>query len=70
MGPIVVYNHVNVIDSEFKLAQQRLNEFVHPGQKGLNKTFIVGTIQWGINLSSSPYPYSRLPITARGLLSI
>jgi len=31
MGPIIV----NIIASEFKLYQQGLNEFVHPGHKGL-----------------------------------
>jgi len=33
MGPIVIYNHVNIIGSELKLDQQRLN----PGHKGLKK---------------------------------
>ena len=35
MGPIVIYYPVNIIGSEFKLDQQGLNEFVHPGPKGL-----------------------------------
>jgi len=35
MGPIVFYTHVNIIGNELKLDQQGLNEFIHPGQKGL-----------------------------------
>ena len=35
MGPIVIYYHVNIMDNDFKLARQGLNEFVHPGHKGL-----------------------------------
>jgi len=34
MGPIVIYCHVNIMGSDYKLV--RLNKFVHPGQKGLN----------------------------------
>ena len=39
MGPIVIYYHVNIMESDFKLARQVLNEFVHPGHKGLT-TFL------------------------------
>ena len=35
MGPIVIYYHVNIMESNFELARQGLNEFVHPGHKGL-----------------------------------
>jgi len=28
MGPIVIYNHLHIFGSEFKLDQQGLNEFV------------------------------------------
>jgi len=35
MGPIVLYNHVNNIGSEFKLDQQELNKLVHQGNKEL-----------------------------------
>jgi len=40
MGPIVIYHRVNIIVSEFELDQQRLNECVHPGHKGLKLYFI------------------------------
>ena len=35
MGPIVIYYHVNIMESDFELARQGLNEFVHLGHKGL-----------------------------------
>ena len=35
MGPIVIYNHVNIIDREYKLNPQGLNELVHPSHEGL-----------------------------------
>ena len=35
MGPIVIYYHVNIMESDFKLARQGLYEFVHPCHKGL-----------------------------------
>ena len=35
MGPIVIYYHVNIMESDFELARQGLNEFVHQGHKGL-----------------------------------
>ena len=35
MGPIVIYYHVNIMESDFELARQGLNEFVYPGHKGL-----------------------------------
>jgi len=37
MGPIVIHDHVNIIGTEFKLDQQKLDEFVHPGHKGLTR---------------------------------
>jgi len=41
MGQIVIFNHVNIISEP---DQQGLNEFVHPGQKGLlfNKPKLIG----------------------------
>ena len=35
MGPIVIYYHVIIMESDFELARQGLNEFVHLGHKGL-----------------------------------
>ena len=47
MGPIVIYYHVNIMESDFKLPRQGLNEFVHLGHKGLNR--LVEDVCWYIH---------------------
>ena len=42
MGSIVIYYHANIMESDFELARQGLNKFVHPGHKGLSKDQIFG----------------------------
>ena len=37
MGPIVIYYHVIMMESDFELARQGLNEFVYLGHKGLKQ---------------------------------
>ena len=54
---IVIYYHVNIMDNDFKLARQGLNEFVHPGHKGLKFPvfFSVRVVQSCLNSLTSVF---------------